>query len=60
MVVSRSRDQHAAWRAQLLQAGRDVDAVTQEVIALDHDVAEVDTDAQDDPTLRSHLFLENA
>ena len=48
LVVGGARDQHAARLAQLLQAGRDVDAVAEQVVALDHDVAEVDADAEDD------------
>ena len=57
MVVSGARDQNASWRAQLLQTGRDVDAVAQEIIALNDHIAEVDTDAQGDPALGSHIFL---
>ena len=57
MVVRGARDQYASWRAQLLQTGRDVDPVTQEIIALDHDIAKVDTDAQGDSALGSYFFL---
>ncbi len=34
-----------------MQAGSYDDAVSQKVVALDHDVANVDADAEDDPTL---------
>ena len=48
MVVGRARDQHAARLANPLETRRDVDAVTQNVVALDQHVAEVDADAIDD------------
>ena len=55
--MGRSRDQNAAGWAELLQTGRHVDAVAQEIIALDHHVAQVDADAQDDPALGGICLL---
>ena len=52
MVVGGARDQHAAGLAQLLQPGGDVDAVAEQVVALDHHVAEIDADAEHDPPVR--------
>ena len=57
VVEGRAGDQHAAGLAQLLQAGGDVDAVAQEVVALDHHVAEVDADAEHDPPVGRRLGL---
>ena len=48
VVVGRARDQHAARLANALQPRRDVDAVAQNVVALDQHVAEIDADAIDD------------
>ncbi len=51
VVVGRAGDQHAARLAQLLQAGGDVDAVAEQVVAVHDDVAEVDADAEHDPAV---------
>jgi hypothetical protein len=48
MVVGRARDQHAARLAEALQPRRNIDAVAENVVALDQHVAEVDADAIDD------------
>ena len=48
MVVGRARDQHAARLANALQPRRDIDAVAENVVALDQHVAEIDADAVDD------------
>ena len=48
MVEGGAGDEHAARLAKLLEPRRDVDAVAEEVVALDHDVAEIDADAEDD------------
>ena len=46
------RDADAAGLGQRLQPGRDIDAVAEEIAALDDDVAEIDADAQADPPVR--------
>ena len=48
VVVGCARDQHAAGLANALQPRRDIDAVAENVVALDQDVAEIDADAIDD------------
>ncbi len=57
MVESRAGDQHPAGLAQLLQAGGDVDAVAEQVVALDHHVAEIDADAEHDAPVGRRLGL---
>jgi hypothetical protein len=49
LIERAARDQEAAGFGQRFQAGGDVDAVAQEVVAVDHDVAEVDADPEFDP-----------
>jgi hypothetical protein len=44
VVVNRVGDQNVTWRAEPLEAGRDVDAVAEEILPLDHDVAQIDPD----------------
>jgi hypothetical protein len=51
-VHHRRRHQHAADRRMLLQARHDVDAVAQQVRALDGDLAHVDGAAQLEPHRR--------
>jgi hypothetical protein len=53
--VSGARDQDASRWAEFLQAGSNVHPVTQEIVALDHDIPDVDTDAQDKPAFGTHL-----
>ena len=48
MIVCRTREQHAARLADAFEPRRDIDAVAENVVALDQDVAEVDADAIDD------------
>ena len=57
MVVGGAGDQHAAGLAQLLQPGGDVDAVAEQVVALDHHVAEIDADAEHDAPVGGRLGL---
>jgi hypothetical protein len=57
VVVGCSGDQNTAWRAGLFQSGRHVDAVPQEVLAIDQYVAEIDSDTQDNPALIRDLRL---
>ena len=47
-VEGHAGNQHATRFRDTFKTGRDVDAVTIEIAALDHDVTEVDTDAQHD------------
>ena len=42
VVVGRARNQHAAGLANALQPRCDIDAVAQNVVALDQDIAEID------------------
>ena len=51
MVIGRAGDHHTARLADLLQPRCDVDAIPEQVIALDHHVTEVDPDAEDDAAL---------
>ena len=57
MVIGGAGDHHPARFADLLQTSGDVDAIPEQVIALDHHVAEVDADAEDDPALGGHSTL---
>ena len=41
----------------MFQTGRDVDAVAQQIIVLDHHIAEVDPDAEGDPAVWGHSVL---
>ncbi len=43
--------------ANLLQPRRDVDAVAEQVVALDHNVAEIDPDAEDEALFRRGSLL---
>ena len=51
LVVGGARDQHAARRAKLLKARRDVHAVAEQIVAFDHHVAEIDAYPKDDAAL---------
>ena len=55
LVVDAAGDVDAAGLGQRLQAGGDVDAVAEQVVALDHDVAEVDADPELEPPVRRQL-----
>src|SRR5580704_18073942 len=57
MVVDRSRDAYAARLCQHLQPGCDVDAVAEDVVVLNDDVAKVDAHAKPDTPLNRHLRL---
>ena len=57
LVISRAGDQNPARLAQLLQPGRHVDALAEEVLPLDHDVAKIDADAKHDPVPGRHIGL---
>ncbi len=49
LVVNTPRDIYHAGLAQFLQSGRRVHTTTENIVSLDYHVAEVDSDAQDDP-----------
>jgi hypothetical protein len=51
VLVHRARDRDAAGLGQLLQARRDIDPVTVEIVLLDHHIAEVDPDSERDPPI---------
>src|SRR5262245_13471552 len=55
LVESVVRNADAARLSQHLQAGSDVDPVTEYVVAVDNDVAEVDADAEGDALVLRHL-----
>ncbi len=57
MIVGGARHQHAAGLAELLQPRGHDDAVSQEVIPLHDDVAEIDADPKDDPAIGRQLGL---
>ena len=50
-----ARDAQAAGRGHLLEPRRDVDAIAEDVVALDHHVAEVDADPEIHAALGRHL-----
>src|SRR5215218_6213560 len=57
MIEGGPRDQHTAGLTDLLETGRDVDAVAEQVFSLDYNIAKVDADAEHDPTLSDYLGL---
>jgi hypothetical protein len=50
-------DADAAWFSQGLKARRDVDTVAKDVVALNNDIAEIDTDAELDAVLGLHAGI---
>jgi hypothetical protein len=57
MVAYCARDGDATWLGNPLQSGRDVDAVTENVVALHNDVAHVHTHAKLDAPFRRHVRI---
>ena len=57
MLVDGVRNRHAARIGKPLDAGRDIDAVAVKIAAVDHDVAEIDADAQHDAPIRRVIFV---
>ena len=55
MVVHRARYADAARLGQCLQPRRDIDAVAEDVVVLDNDVAEIDADAERDTPILGQL-----
>jgi hypothetical protein len=49
LLMHSTRDADAAWFGETLETRRDVDAVAVDLLALDHNVAEVDADAEFHP-----------
>src|SRR4029077_10230976 len=54
LVAHHPADADAAWFGQGFEARRDVDAIAEDVLLIDHDVAEVDADAEFDASLLRH------
>ena len=57
MVAHNPRDTDATRLGERLQARRDIDTVTKDVVVLDDDVAQIDPDAEPNPALFGHLWL---
>ena len=57
VVVGGARDEHAAGIAKLLQARRDIDPVTEQIVAVDNDVPEIDSDTEDNAAVARHVHL---
>jgi hypothetical protein len=57
LIIGRAGDHQGSGRTDLFQARRDVDAVAEQVLSFDHDVAEIDADAEDDPPLGRNISL---
>src|SRR5215208_1537480 len=57
LVVGRAGDQHPTRFTDLLQAGRNVHPVPEEVMVLNHHVAEINSDAEDDTALGRDAIL---
>src|SRR5712691_12368082 len=54
LFVNRARDADATGVGEALESRGDVDPVAINLLALDHHVAEIDTDAEFHPVLRRH------
>ena len=57
MIADRGGDRDAAGLGDGLEPRRDVDAVTEDVVALDDDVAEIDADAELDASVLRHVLI---
>ena len=57
LIPDRRGNRNAARLRQRLQPCRDIDAIAQDVVALDDNVAEVDTDAEFDLLVRSDVEI---
>src|SRR5262249_39964183 len=51
LTENRLGHEDAAWLGQGLDPGCNIDAIAIEIIALDHDIAEIDSDAKHDPAI---------
>src|SRR6516225_2840961 len=54
LIAYHPADADAAWFGQGLKAGRDVDTVAEDIVVVDHDIAEIDADAEIDAALGRH------
>ena len=52
ILLNTGRDADAAWVGQAFKAGSDIHAVAEDVIVLDHDIADVDPDPEFDAVVR--------
>ena len=57
LIVCRAREANVARTRKSLQACSDIDAVTEEVAALDHDIADMDADAEVNATVGRRPFV---
>jgi hypothetical protein len=60
LIVSARTEAEAACLGQGLQPGRDVDAIAEDIVALDNDVAEIDADAELNALVRRNSLLREA
>ena len=57
MVVGGAGDENPARIAQLLQAGGNVHAIAEKIVALDDDIAQIDADPEHDAAVRRNFGL---
>ena len=57
VIIGGARDENTARFGHGFEAGRDVDAVTVEIAAFDHDIAEIYADAQDDAAILGYAAV---
>ncbi len=57
MLMNGIRNRYPARIGKPLYAGRDIDAVPIKIAAVDHDIAEIDADAQHDAPIRRVIFV---
>jgi hypothetical protein len=60
LIVNTSRNADAARLGSGLQAGGNIDAIAKEIIAVEHDVAEVDADPESDLAVGRQLIVAGA
>jgi antitoxin PrlF len=57
MLAHRRRDAHPAGLRQCLQAGGDIDGIAEEIAVLDHHVADMDADAEQQPAIQGQALV---
>jgi len=57
LVVRRARDAQPSRLAQGFQAGGNIDAIAEDVVSVDDDVADIDADAEDDAPVLGHARI---
>ena len=57
MVSDHSRDTNSTGLGQCLQARRNIDAVAEDVVAINDHVSQIDPDAEPDPALFGHVLF---